>query len=142
MGCDIHLQVEHRDKVGKWHRVVLKRTCVKCHGQGCDAADCISGWVEESFFAQRNYDIFDKLAGVRPRGIMPQNTIAPRGFPADMDSATRAWFDANGGDHTPSWLTMAELLTQNIGVNDEFWNVWTLDMLKPDNTRIVFNFDN
>lgn len=97
MGCDIHAAIERRDGTHRQH--------------GVDA-EC---W---RFVAPlelgRNYHLFGILAGVREHRhpqITPQ-----RGLPTDVDRASRTREeDINDdsyqdfGDHSFSWLTLAEL---------------------------------
>jgi hypothetical protein len=114
MGCDIHPHVERRVN-GHWERIP-------------DAPTSISN---------RNYDVFAILANVRngygfaghPTGGGLPVIAEPRGLPADIaqplvaglpyqghwaakypegDSMERAREDY--GDHSQSWLTLAELL--------------------------------
>lgn len=98
MGCDIHLYVEKRVdgvwvSVDKWSDP---------HGSGMDVVD------EDSFYSNRNYEVFAILAGVRNSdGYVP--ICEPRGFPGDASpEVVCRW--ASHGEHTPGWLTLAELL--------------------------------
>lgn len=91
MGCDIHIKVERRVD-GAWQDVPWK------------------GVLPEDFDG-RNYDLFGVLADVR-NGTWGEEmpTIAqPRGWP--KDSPTDGENDGDGwcGDHSFSWVTLAEL---------------------------------
>lgn len=89
MGCDIHAFAERRNAAGKFEQVRLK------------------------FFDFRSYGIFAFLAGVRNYSdVTPISE--PRGLPEDAGEAVRAAFEYWGCDaHTPSWLTLEELLAFN-----------------------------
>jgi len=98
MGCDIHMWVERLESDGLWHLV-----------------------PDAKVFKGRNYRLFGWLAGVRGDG---PPIAEPRGWPSDMSSELRAFLgpDHEGpdyqvadkrlgmpGDHTPSYLTIAEI---------------------------------
>jgi hypothetical protein len=95
MGTDIHLAVERREP-GGW---VL-------HASEDD------GW-----YADRNYNVFAMLAGVRNgRGFAgsdigdPVVPVAePRGIPSDASLDVLLWW-LTWQEHTPSWLTARELV--------------------------------
>lgn len=86
MGCDIHAFAEKRDESGNW--VLVKR----------------------DIFDFRSYGNFAFLAGVRNySAIMP--IAPPRGFPGTASAEVAASYKSWDVDaHTPSWLTMKELL--------------------------------
>lgn len=103
MGCDIHLYVERRDG-GRW------LTCDRWVDTewGRD--------VREHFYSGRNYDLFAILADVRNgRGFAGVKTgegfvpiSLPRGWPDDCCPELR---EVGGHiEHTPSWLTVAEVM--------------------------------
>jgi hypothetical protein len=131
MGCDIHLQVERRDKDGKWHRVPhADLPCDWCDGDDAKCYRCKGeGHVVREFFHDRNYDVFAILANVRngygfaglDTGDGFEPIDEPRGLPDDLSDEIRAalrdddwdyddpqWFWL--GDHSHSWLTVQELL--------------------------------
>ena len=86
MGCDIHAYAERKT---------------------------ISGYEympEITPFDWRSYSLFGFLAGVRNYSAVP--VIAePRGFPDDVSADVREKYEQWDMDaHTPSWLSMAELL--------------------------------
>lgn len=90
MGTDIHMAIEVQDDKGAWHT----------HGKGYD---------------DRHYDVFAVLADVRngfgfagvKRGEVLPVIAEPRGLPEDMDPASNKFLS---DEHTPSWLTVAEIL--------------------------------
>ena len=67
---------------------------------------------------EQDYVLFTRLAGVRSRTAPPREGVRfpPRGIPADVSIEILAQLpfpfgiEKGGGDHTPSWLTFAELL--------------------------------
>ena len=87
MGCDIHTYAEKKSKDGKWELIPT---------------------VE--LFSERNYFLFELLAGVRSYvGLKP--IASPRGIPKDVSESTRESCNEWGEDgHTPSWLSLEELL--------------------------------
>lgn len=135
MGCDIHtvLQVKKR---AKWETV---------------ATDIFTG---------RNYALFSVLAGVRG-GEEPIAT--PRGYPAGfevMDDDCHRVTDAGGfidsywmGDHSHSWLTVAEIVKCDFDDPEEEYTkclgyivakamiVAYENALELEEVRIVFGFD-
>lgn len=80
--------------------------CTRCAGTGRDLR----------WYQSRNYDVFAMLAGIRngtafagcDTGDGFRVIAEPRGEPSDMSTALRAVDDKF--DHTPSWLTLAEIL--------------------------------
>lgn len=87
MGCDIHLYAEKRSPDGAWQVV--------------DAVDALT---------HRSYGAFAFLANVRNYSqITP--IAAPRGMPDDASTEAASDFERWSMDaHTPSWLTLDELL--------------------------------
>lgn len=85
------------DEHGEWNEVECHGddTCPRCfgHKRGID------------WYHNRNYELFGILAGVR-RPDMPM-IAPPRGAPADISFAV---LSANSWDHTPSWVTVREVL--------------------------------
>lgn len=147
MGCDIHLITQARETAGSpWSRVKVTYTCPDCGGTGETehrlpeyrrCFDC-GGTGQARGYHRRNYNMFAQLAGVRNgvgfagiktgEGFVPIS--APRGFP---DGFTPPEGDGEWlGDHSFSWLTLAELLaydgeqrTVNEGVIDKaVWEKW------------------
>jgi hypothetical protein len=109
MGCDIHLYAEKRDG-DKW--TTLDRW-VK------EYDDVLSVPYKESFYHNRNYNLFSILADVRNgRGFAGCKTgegfvpiAPPRGIPADACEEYKnevALMDGDG--HSHSWFTVAELM--------------------------------
>lgn len=85
MGCDIHAHVELKLADGKWHH-----------------------WTTP--YIQRNYALFEKLAGVRANNwITP--IAPPRGMPDDVSTLTQVLYmsDRPGG-HSHSWISRDEIL--------------------------------
>lgn len=93
MGCDIHMYVER--KVGNtWEQVYEE------DGKYPD---------RKSWDPDRNYDLFGLLAGIRSTIFSP--LIPPRGIPEDLSKSVNVeWEKYEGYGHTPSFLTLAELL--------------------------------
>ena len=87
MGCDIHWHTEKKIN-DKWE-----------HDPNAPE------------FTDRNYLLFSILAGVRNyENIMP--ILPPRGVPVDMSEGVAKEYKEWAGDaHTPSWLSLGELLT-------------------------------
>lgn len=128
MGCDIHLAVEVRNGDGKWHRALppeeiydswLAKQAAKETGDSHYYRDR----VKVEWFNDRNYNLFAILAGVR-NGYDFVPISEPRGLPSDLspevkklDYMSREESESGGGDndislgdHSQSWLTLAELL--------------------------------
>ena len=86
MGCDIHAHAEHKIG-GAWRHVAIAPP-----------------------FDWRDYGVFGFLADVRNYSGVPPIS-APRGFPDDASAETKADYECWGCDgHTPSWLSVTELL--------------------------------
>lgn len=105
MGADIHIHCEYfkkkywiKDDPGRW--------------ENCD----IYAWNPdtetyefEDIYQYRDYELFGVLAGVRSNEL-PQ-ICEPKGLPKDISAKTQEEYNKFGGDaHTPSWLTLTELL--------------------------------
>lgn len=85
MGCDIHAHAE-KQVDGRWEKLPI------------DVFDC------------RSYGLFGFLADIRNYSAVPP-IAEPRGFPTDASAGTVEDYEDWGADaHTPSWLTLAELL--------------------------------
>jgi hypothetical protein len=112
MGTDIHFYVERRTATG-W---------ASCDTWEPDEYDDdepkrLTVPYRKHFYDGRNYDLFAMLADVRNGagfagvktgdGFVP--ICEPRGLPDDM-SPELAAEAADGCDHTPSWLTVKELM--------------------------------
>ena len=134
MGCEIHLQVERR-KDGKWAHVPT----YSFRDEGREGAIYI-GHLDG-----RDYRLFAALAGVRNYDGVPPIS-EPRGLPEDADPAT---LDSDVGDHSQSWLTLAELEplkdSEKYGFNAWDWRRQALNTLgwlgDPADVRFVFGFD-
>ena len=109
MGTDIHLYVERRDG-DKW---------VSCDAWEPDSYEpnTMSVPYKKHFYSDRNYDVFAILADVRNgRGFAGVDTgdgfvplVQPRGLPDDLSPELHAEAEASL-DHTPSWVTVQELM--------------------------------
>lgn len=104
MGTDIHMYVERRASAeSPWE--TADRWTETEYGTQC-----------EHIFGDRSYDTFAILAGVRNGsgfagvrtgdGFVPIS--APRGLPHDMSPELAAHL-AEGIEHTPTWLTLADI---------------------------------
>ena len=104
MGTDIHFYVERRNGKG-W---------VSCDTWEDDEYEPGRKTVpfHQHFYDTRNYDLFAILANVRNgRGFAGTDTgdgfvplCEPRGLPDDMSAELVK--EAEGCDHTPSWVTL------------------------------------
>lgn len=135
MGCDIHVFAEKKDDKGNWKSI-----------------------PRFSVFQDRNYTVFSFLAGVRKYDEI-QAISPPRGIPKDVSSTAQNSFKRLGMDaHTPSWLSLEELMAFNYdkkvyAKNDprqgtyrdflEHYFFSDLEKMKEKGVeRIVFWFDN
>lgn len=132
MGSDIHLIVEARTGVeSRWEQVEITYPCPSCGSSGKSEHNAdkkcwnCNGSGKASGYDDRSYDTFAILANVRNgygfagvptgRGFVPISE--PRGLP--QDSTFEEERDEYGdlvhwlGDHSRSWLTLAELLAYN-----------------------------
>ncbi len=122
MGCDIHILAEARwDKGCHWRLQLL------------------------ALPDDRDYEAFSVL-GLENRG--QQEAIVPlRGYPRDLSAAAQAYIrESDIWDHSPSWLTLRELLDYDSP------ETYLLPLLikalrsveehNPEDVRIVFAFDN
>lgn len=141
MGCDIHMHSEIKID-GEWHH-----------------------YSEMEGF--RNYDIFNKMAGVRGFGSPDKPISEPRGLPEDVSPATRLSSVWDGDVHSHSWLSLKEItdlckwLREKSGtdrdgfIEQRFFGylhggtLWSealeegeLQKLGIEDARIVFWFDN
>ncbi len=113
MGTDIHFYVERR--VGAVWESADKWTPDKYAEEG--EAPRLTVDYHDHFYRDRNYHLFSILADVRNghgfagiktgEGFVPICT--PRGQPSDMSELLKAEAESYGG-HTPSWLTVAEIM--------------------------------
>ena len=94
MGCDIHLHTEVKIK-GVWHHY---------------SAPSID----------RNYRLFEKMAGVRGAG----QGICHKGLPGDMTELTRYCAEVNWGSagHTHGWLSAKQITQLVEWVKEQDWN--------------------
>ena len=88
MGRDIHIYAEKRDKLGQW-----------------------KSFPRFSLFQDRNYFVFSFFAGVHKK-IKP--IFLARGLPEDISKTASDKFKKEISiAHTPSWISMEELLKFN-----------------------------
>lgn len=119
MGCDIHLVAERR-RNGKWERVHPPKDARNpwlVQQAEKSPESFYATWAERQWYNDRNYGVFAILAGVR--NYEDAAPIAqPRGIPDDLSDEVRALItddrdegcdDLDLGDHSQSWLTLAEL---------------------------------
>lgn len=161
MGCDIHLIAEIKQSWG-WKRIypapaerevyhVERMAEEESEGWGWNHAHAMLGWYHE-----RNYALFGILADVRGDG---PPIAAPRGYPEDLSPEGKHWasqydngcagecVDISPGEHSFSWLTLAELQAHEPQIRsaDEDFATRVIPALakrgKPHEVRIVFGFD-
>lgn len=140
MGCDIHMVVEERIAPGWWTpvRMMYCFNSIYKTEHGTRFASPIA--------CSRNYERFAALAGVRGDG--PEAS----GLPSDVNPATRHFLEHHGGDHSASWLPLAEALKRFVAT--EYYDdladhekkhpasfYFFLDDVNLEKYRLVFNFD-
>ena len=139
MGCDIHTHAEIR-RDGAWEHV----------GKVFPTDEFERKYSGEQFtdepFSWRDYQMFERLAGVRAHGLREPLSI-PRGLPEDISAETRSAFnDWQPDAHSISWLSLADLLRADLPADDFagfYEHVKVLQSLgAPDDVRVVFWFDN
>lgn len=125
MGCDIHLQFEIlRNGVWTWPLAGLPRYL--------DPAKFLPRPLAS--LTERSYRTFTLLAGVRDGGEGIEPIAQPRGLPDDLSPELRSACEAMSeddtesswwwfGDHSHSWLTLAEIL--------EYGKQWLPDKATP-----------
>ena len=141
MGADIHAVVQVRD--GDTWKIV---------NTPAEMLDC-----GEAPWELRNYTLFGVLAGVRDHDVTP--IAEPRGLPDDLEidpDSDRADPCLGGhwlGEHSHSWVTVAELAAYDLSeqyapwgtVGDASgiprWLPYLLSLGKPEDVRLVFGFD-
>lgn len=164
MGCDIHFYVEKwsdedvipegpldisdaRDsiinntlKLEKDHRWITADKWIK---------EDDDYWTNYSFYRDRNYDLFAKLADVRNYGSDITPLSEPRGVPEDASYAYKYMVKKMNGDgHSHSYFTLDELLNSGVNWEDfskDFVNtIEKMKMIDSDTSKIrcVFFFDN
>lgn len=144
MGCDIHMVVEKNigtEDSPRWVPYRMPRSHQNVYAK--EPGKRFSSPMALS----RNYERFAALAGVR--GCGP----AARGWPEDINEATRHLLE-NDGDHTPSWLPLAEAVP--IFLATDYYDLSDFDRKYPayfyfgveeesdgslSRFRLVFNFD-
>lgn len=134
MGCDIHLCAEYR-RDGQWHRALpddeARDPWLVQQASKPDATDWYKTHARVEWYDDRNYASFAILADVRngggsfEAGQYFEPIAPPRGLPDDMSAEVRRVFsrydddrtdeeleadhDIWPGDHSESWVTLAEL---------------------------------
>jgi hypothetical protein len=132
MGCDIHLCAEYR-KDGVWHRAFPDDAAKSPWLVEQAARPDDDGWyatrARVTWYDDRNYASFAILANVRngggvfSAGQWFEPIAEPRGLPNDMSADVQYVFDRYErdeesnendhdicpGDHSASWVTLAEL---------------------------------
>ena len=91
MGCDIHIFTERKDENGFWESVDFYIPC--------------KGFRLVEFYHDRNYELFNALAGVRGEG---RRDVA-KGFPDDASETVRKEHGDDDDYHSPSYLNLKEL---------------------------------
>ena len=160
MGCDIHLAAEVRRRfyydsrpTSYWARVVPPRAFRNPWPGENDKGKGDPFWAVRSvveWYSGRNYELFGILAGVRGDATP---IAEPRGLPKDLGDECKAlrknWNgpDIHLGEHSQSWLTLAELqkhskrlhMADSDFVDRVMAGLATLG--NPEDVRIVFGFD-
>ena len=101
MGCDIHSRAEVFNGT-LWEPVGAVFPLTKWE------RECHKASYSEQPFRSRNYALFGWLAGVRNYSAVTP-IAAPRGIPKDSDFAEIFGGDYYLGDHSFSWVSLAEL---------------------------------
>src|SRR5277367_298518 len=111
MICDIRMHVER--KIGDvWERVSEEHGIRHPYWEEAMSEATKAFFNKKGWSPGRNYALFGLLAGVRSTIFSP--FIEPRGLPEDLSASVQEiWKDSDG--HTPSYLTLPELLSfQNV----------------------------
>lgn len=119
MGTDIHLYVEHRVN-GRWESADKWTADPYVEDEDRKGGEIYVDY-KDAYYHDRNYNLFAILADVRNgRGFAGMDTgdgfvpiVPPRGLPHDLSPALAAYIARGAVDHTPSWLTVAELMAYN-----------------------------
>lgn len=122
MGCDIHSFAEVRRK-NKWEKVT----------EHFELSDWAKSYYKkdkgDSPFDYRDYSLFAFLADVRNYDYCEPIT-PPKGFPSDAsEEVIEEYNDWEGDAHTPSYLTLEELL--NFDYDKKFWNRRVIKQTSP-----------
>lgn len=90
----------------------------------------------------RDYRWFSAIAGGL-RGRDEDDEFPPRGIPNDLSWRVARWIEQSESDgHSHSWLMVREILDSPRLTNFPQWRWLTQHIPDPDNTRMVFFFDN
>jgi hypothetical protein len=98
----------------------------------------------------RDYDVFEAMAGVRSKDKTKEPIFPPRGIPFDASQSVIYWYKRSG-EHTPSWLYPFEFAKAMDSIDrDDLGKEWhaleailtSLAKIYGDrNVRLVFFFD-
>lgn len=156
MGCDIHVWIEKRVD-GTW-----KPVRVQPDDKGWSCAHDGSRWEDtlpSEWDIERWYPLFTALAGVRDDRTT-EHVLGCQRVGGYFVDPLRGWPKDGGEDvrrerqmieHSPSWLTLAELNAYDWDKNalydfrdghlQDMNKVATREGVSPDNFRLVFYFD-
>lgn len=128
MGTDIHLAVERRNSSGQWERVLPPadyKQSAWVEEYHAEKGIPFDEYDRKQWYNDRNYRLFAILANIRngygfagvPIWKAIQPIAKPRGLPLDMSPEVQKLAsddeynenDISLGDHSFSWLTLAEL---------------------------------
>jgi hypothetical protein len=116
MGCDIHMYVE-RKVGGVWQQVSEEEGVRHPYWQESMNEESKKHFERKCWDPGRNYALFGLLAGIRSTIFSP--FIMPRGIPEDLSEGVAAiWKEWDGDGHTPSFLTLPELLSFQDTIED------------------------
>lgn len=100
MGTDIHTHVEYREQeTGNW-KMLYMYTPYRWNPEKLNIVEP---------YSDRNYELFGALAGVRG---WAEPIATPRGIPSDVSDGVSDKYniEKDWGIHTPSWLSLLELI--------------------------------
>jgi hypothetical protein len=124
MGCDIHMYIERKTKKG-WQRVSEAKGVqhpyyvepTEPQGPDDNAKAKVDFFEKKTWWPGRNYALFGLLAGVRSKVFFP--FIPPRDIPSDVSPGVKKIYERDGRSvHTPSYLTLSELISFQDTVED------------------------
>ena len=130
MGCDIHLLIEQAQN-GRWVYV---------------PAPTDPDWPDfrDTWFNDRNYDLFGALAGVRLRHRAQLTDL--RGLPLDVTKEVAKESESWAEDgHSHTWYLLSELLAQDWDGVSGRWTDFLRELTDrdvPTALRLVMWFDN
>lgn len=139
MGCDIHVFFERKKEDGQWE--ALWPQTPESWYKGYPILHPEETWARPEIRV-RHYYWFAKLAGVCDYDDNDR-IWEPRGWPDDVTETNKAIYEYWGVDgHTPSWQMVSELI--NHPHLQDFEQVeWLKKFIEdPENTRMLYFFDN